>query len=59
MNYMTLSEFIDHAEQIINDTIRDEGFTTIKTETGNAVLITEHQFECLMEALIRKDPHAL
>ena len=54
MNYTTLSNFINNAENIISNTITNEEHTLIKTEEGNAVLIPEAQYNCLLETLARK-----
>ena len=54
MNYTTLSNFINNAENIISNTITNEEHTLIKTEEGNAVLIPEAQYNCLIETLARK-----
>ena len=54
MNYTTLSNFINNAENIISNTITNEEHTLIKTEDGNAVLISEAQYNCLLETLARK-----
>lgn len=54
MNYTTLSNFINNAENIISNTITNEEHTLIKTEEGNAVLIPETQYNCLLETLARK-----
>ena len=53
MNYTTISNFINNAENIINNTIINEEHTTIKAEEGNVVLMTEKQYKCLIEALRR------
>lgn len=55
MNYTSLSNFLNNAENIISNTIANEQFTTIQTEEGNAVLLSENQFLCLVEALRRSD----
>ena len=54
MNYTTLSNFINNAENIISNTITNEEHTLIETEDGNAVLIPEAQYNCLIETLARK-----
>lgn len=54
MNYTSLSNFLNNAEDIINNTIANEEHTTIKTNDGNVVLITEHQYEYLIEILKRR-----
>ena len=53
MNYTTLSNFLNNAENIINNALTNEYYTTIKTEDGNVVLMSEQQDECLVEALVR------
>ena len=53
MNYTTLSNFLNNAENIINIALTNEYYTTIKTEDGNVVLMSEQQYEYLVEALVR------
>ena len=53
MNYTTISNFINNAENIIRNTIANEVHTTIKTKEGNVVLLTEQQYNCLVEAMRR------
>lgn len=52
MNYVTLTNFISNHKEIIDNTINDEIFTTIRTDTGNVVIISENQFNILIEYLI-------
>lgn len=54
MNYTTLSNFINNAENIISNTITNEEHTLIETEDGNAVLLPEARYNCLLETLARK-----
>ena len=54
MNYTTLANFINNAENIISNTITNEEHTLIETEDGNAVLIPKAQYNCLIETLARK-----
>lgn len=54
MNYTTLANFINNAENIISNTITNEEHTLIKTEEGNTVLLPEAQYNCLLETLARK-----
>ncbi len=54
MNYVTLSDFLSQAESMINNAILNEEFTTIQTKDGNAVLISEQQYSCLLDTLLRK-----
>ena len=37
----------------IYNTIANEEHTTIKTEEGNVILLTEQQYNCLIESMIR------
>ena len=53
MNYTTLSNFLNNEENIINNALTNEDYTTIKTEEGNVVLMSEQQYECLVGALVR------
>ena len=53
MNYTTLSNFLNNTENIINNTIVNEELTTIRTEDGNVVLMTEKQYDCFIESLSR------
>ena len=55
MNYTSLSNFLNNAESIINNTITNEQFTTIKAKEGNVVLMSEQQFTCLIESLRRSE----
>lgn len=55
MNYTSLSNFLNNAENIISNTIANEEFTLIQTEEGSVVLMSENQFLCLVEALRRSE----
>lgn len=47
----TLSEFCEDTENLVKNTVVLEDFVKIKTESGNAVLITEDEWNFLIEAL--------
>ena len=53
MNYTILSNFLNNAENIISNTIANEEHTTIRSEDGNVVMLTEQQYNCLVEAMKR------
>ena len=54
MNYTTISNFINNTENIISNTIINEEHTTIKTDEGNAVLVPESHYVCLLDSLTKK-----
>ncbi len=54
MNYIPLSDFMKDAEHIISNIIKNEEFTTVKTKEGNVVVMTEQQYNCLMELMCRR-----
>lgn len=51
MVYKTLSEFTQNVGSLIHNAITKDDFVTIKTDHGNAVLISESEWEILMDAL--------
>ena len=55
MKYTTLSDFVNNAEYIVSNIIINEGFTTIKTKRGNVVLMSERQYNYLIESLSKKN----
>lgn len=50
---LTISEFLMNPTTFIDKCIAYEEITKIKTGKGTAVLITEEQYNALLEALIR------
>lgn len=54
MNYITLTEFIEDIEGVIDATVQIEEFTHIETEKGNVVLISEDTFESLMQMIANR-----
>lgn len=52
MNYTTISNFVNNAEDIVLNTATNELITTIKTDSGNAVLISEKQYNALIDNLV-------
>lgn len=47
----TTAEFIAEAEQLILSAAANDDFVTIKTSVGNAVLISEAEWNILKDAL--------
>lgn len=54
MNYITLSEFLESTEAVIDATLDVEEFTHISTEKGNVVMISESTYETLMQMLVNR-----
>ena len=54
MNYITLSEFLESTETVIDATLDVEEFTHISTEKGNVVMISESTYETLMQMLVNR-----
>lgn len=51
MNYTSISNFLNNAEDIINNTITNNEVTAIKTEDGSAVLMSGKQYNYLVGQL--------
>ena len=51
MNHISLAEFLEKPEKAFCDTVEIEELTTIHSEKGNVVLMSETAFESLMQAL--------
>lgn len=49
MVFVTLSEFLENTEKLVNDTLETEGFTQIYSDKGNLMLMTEHDYDCLLD----------
>lgn len=47
----TLSEFCKDTENLVKNTVNFDDFVKIKTESGNAMLITEDEWNLLISAL--------
>lgn len=47
----TLSEFCSETEMLVKNAVIRDDYVKIKTENGNAVLITEDEWNFLIEAL--------
>lgn len=54
MNYITLSEFLESTEAVIEATLDVDEFTHISTEKGNVVMIAESTYETLMQMLVNR-----
>lgn len=51
MNHTSISNFLNNAEDIINNTITNNEVTAIKTEDGSAVLMSGKQYNYLVGQL--------
>ena len=51
---ITMSEFLNNAEPIILSCINEETIIKITTNKGNAVMITEKQFDAFIDCMCRK-----
>lgn len=51
MNYTSISNFLNNAEDIINNTVTNNEVTAIKTEDGSAVLMSGKQYNYLVGQL--------
>ena len=51
---ITISEFLNNTEPIISSCINEEIIFKIKTDNGNAVMITEKQFDAFIDCMHRK-----
>lgn len=47
----TLSEFLSNAERLTASAISNDDFLKIKTDVGNAVLISEAEWNILVDAM--------
>lgn len=57
MNHTSISNFLNNAEDIINNTVTNNEVTAIKTEDGSAVLMSGKQYNYLVGQL--RDRYAL
>lgn len=51
---ITMSEFLNNTEPIIFSCINEETIIKITTNKGNAVMITEKQFNAFIDCMCRK-----
>ena len=51
----TLSNFLNNAEDFISNCISNEEIIKITTDEGNAVIITEEQFDSFIDCICRKN----
>ena len=51
---ITISEFLNNAEPIILSCINEETIIKITTNKGNAVMVTENQFDAFIDCMRRK-----
>lgn len=53
MEHTSLVNFMNNTENIINNIITNEDFLTVETNKGNVVVMSEHEYECLIETMCR------
>ena len=51
---ITMKDFLNNAEPIILSCINEETIIKITTNKGNAVMITEKQFDAFIDCMCRK-----
>ena len=51
---ITMNEFLNNSEPIILSCINEEMIIKITTNKGNAVMITEKQFDAFIDCMCRK-----
>ena len=55
MKYVTVSEFVENIEEIIDKALLNEEMANIETDDGERlILMTEHQYDCFIEAMAKK-----
>lgn len=55
MKYVTIPELVENIEEIIDNALLNEEMATIETEDGeHLILMTEHQYNCFIEAMAKK-----
>lgn len=55
MKYVTVSEFVENIEEIIDNALLNEEMANVETEDGeHLILMTEHQYDCFIEAMAKK-----
>lgn len=55
MKYVTVSEFVENIEEIIDNALLNEEMANIETDDGERlILMTEHQYDCFVEAMAKK-----
>lgn len=54
MNYIKLAEFLADTEKVIQDTLEVEELTRISTEQGAVILMTETEFDCMLEMIANR-----
>lgn len=55
MKYVTVSEFVENIEEIIDNALLNEEMANIETDDGERlILMTEHQYDCFIEAMAKK-----
>lgn len=55
MNTISLSNFLINTEAITTNTVYNNDIYKIKTEVGNAILISEHEFNALLNSMYKSN----
>lgn len=56
MRYIPLEEFSTNIKEEIDNTLLNEEIIAIETEEGSVVMLTEHQFNCILDSMVRDRP---
>ena len=56
MRYIPIEEFKENIHEEIDNTLLNEEIVAIETEEGSVVMLTEHQFNCILESMVRHRP---
>lgn len=54
MNYINLAEFLENTEKVIRDTLEVEELTRISTGGEGLILMTETEFDCMLEMIVNR-----
>lgn len=54
MNYITIDEFLTDPRKVIRDTLEIDELTRIRAEEGAVILMTETEFDCLMQIMANR-----
>lgn len=54
MNYITIDKFLEDPMKVIRDTLDIEELTRIRAEEGAVIMMTETEFDCLMQIMANR-----
>jgi PHD/YefM family antitoxin component YafN of YafNO toxin-antitoxin module len=54
MKYIGIAKFTSTSPQVIREVIATEEPITVNTKEGNAVIITEEQYNCFIEYMLQR-----